>query len=72
MTTIEAQHPGVCGDCGQRFDVGTRLVRNDDAGWVHERCPEPSSPFDYDPERVCGSCWLVKSTAGSCGCKEGD
>ena len=71
MTTIEAQHPGRCPECGQFFDTGTR-VRNDDSGWVHERCPEPSSPFDFNPADVCGGCFTVRARNGACGCKEGD
>jgi hypothetical protein len=72
MTTIiEAQHPGLCGQCDQRFDAGTRLVRNaPDTGWVHERCPE--GKFDFNPADVCADCFTVRAVNGACACVGGE
>jgi hypothetical protein len=69
MTTIEARHPGVCPKCGQRFDVGEMLTRDEeDTAWVHERCPDSPSPFDFDPADVCGGCFTVRAKNGACAC----
>lgn len=71
MTTIEAQHPGICPNCGQPSDVGERITRNaSDTAWVHERCPEVGR-FDFNPADVCGSCFTIRAVNGACACVGG-
>lgn len=57
MPHIEAQHPGVCADCDEHFDVGTRLRSTAD-GWAHEVCPDVDDLTPTGP--VCDRCWLTR------------
>lgn len=67
MTRIEARHPGVCGECEERFQVGTKLRRNEeDTAWVHDACPDSFDGIDLS--NVCPECFMVRAVNGGCSC----
>lgn len=37
---LQAQYPGCCSGCGDRYPAGARIIRDGD-GWLSECCAEP-------------------------------
>jgi hypothetical protein len=62
--SFAAKYPGRCLDCGDRFDVGTRVVYSD-SRIVHVDCG--SEP---EPRPVCTKCFTTIAINGTCGCEE--
>lgn len=56
---VDAAHPGVCPNCGERFPVDTPIRRRQvglpDEGWGHDVCPDPLAAG----HPVCPDCFLV-------------
>ena len=68
MMAINAAYEGRCEECGARIRVGEAIVRSEDDGWQHERCPVVASRLDLQPgEIVCPDCFMVQP----CPCQDG-
>lgn len=64
---FEAQYPGECEECGERFPPGTTIRITSGSAAVHDICPddEPS------PHReVCPCCFTEQSVSGACACED--
>lgn len=64
-----------CLECNGDIEVGERLIRDPELGWVHAECPEPYmdrpaaweraetrevDPTEQQPGEVtCTRCWLI-------------
>jgi hypothetical protein len=68
MTTITARSAGRCPTCGGEISEGDRITLEDITDlWSHEECPEGDS-LEFDPTKVCGECFTVRSVNGACSC----
>ncbi|KQP81625.1 hypothetical protein [Aeromicrobium sp. Leaf291] len=58
MSATTARYGGTCGECGDRFEPGTPIVRESTAhDWQHAACPPPADPLAPN-NPVCTTCWL--------------
>lgn len=64
---IEAAFQGVCGQCGERYPIGTKIARDPQVGWMHAPyCPPDVLARPAQPgEVVCSDCFLIHP-AGAC------
>lgn len=61
-----AQYAGTCQDCGDRFEIGAQIDREESFGYRHATCPDDPR-VDLSPtDVVCESCFIVKP----CGCDD--
>lgn len=65
---FEAQYPGTCSACDERFEART-LILVSSSGARHDVCPEPTPMVARE---VCPRCFLEQSVSGACGCEDTD
>lgn len=71
--SIPARYPGLCPECGERWQPGdlirgetSRDLRDKTVTWRHAVCPEAVEKMEGD---VCPVCFLRRSLSGECGCE---
>lgn len=62
---FEAQYPGTCEECGERFDKGTTIRVVATGAAVHDVCPDD---VPLPTSEICPRCFIEKSVTGACGC----